>query len=79
MCICINCKHIYNCSTYYLIEKQHGKSHLNNYPLFIAHDPIINVNIIINNQQIKIDWDVVNCLSFVEDPGKWLYYYKFVN
>nr|YP_009369878.1 conserved hypothetical plastid protein [Boldia erythrosiphon]ARO90566.1 conserved hypothetical plastid protein [Boldia erythrosiphon] len=72
MCICINCKHVQNCSTYYLIEGQHEKLHFNNYPLFIAHVPVININIILQNQQVKFDWDVTNCLSFVEDPEKWL-------
>nr|YP_010337364.1 hypothetical protein MW436_pgp110 [Pulvinaster venetus]UNJ16949.1 hypothetical protein [Pulvinaster venetus] len=76
MCICINCLYVNKCGTYYIIEKQHNQSHLNSNPLFIAHSPILNVSVTSDKLNIKIDWDVVECLSYIEDPGKWLNYYK---
>nr|YP_010336975.1 hypothetical protein MW574_pgp107 [Madagascaria erythrocladioides]QUE29008.1 Ycf34 [Madagascaria erythrocladioides]UNJ16560.1 hypothetical protein [Madagascaria erythrocladioides] len=72
MCICINCHHVNNCSTYFSIEKQHQKTHLNLAPEFVPQYPVINVNIIRSDLDLKIDWDVVECMSFVENPGKWL-------
>nr|QUE29976.1 Ycf34 [Erythrocladia irregularis] len=74
MCICINCYHVNNCSTYYSIEKQHKKSHLNIDPFFVPQSPVVNVNIINQHLDIALDWDVVECLSFVEAPGKWILY-----
>nr|YP_009402705.1 hypothetical protein [Compsopogon caeruleus]ARX96059.1 hypothetical protein [Compsopogon caeruleus] len=76
MCICINCLYVDKCSTYYMIEMQHNKIHLNNKPFFIPNSPIVNVSIASSDLTVKIDWDIVYCLSFVESPGKWSDYYK---
>ena len=72
MCICVNCYHVTNCSTYYSIEKQHQKQKLSINPSFIPQSPIIKVNIIQYKTTTELDWDVVECASFVEAPGKWL-------
>ena len=32
----------------------------------------INVNIRPKNDYIEIEWDIVNCESFLEETGKWL-------
>ena len=73
MCICINCKFVKICSTYDLIEKQHNLpfTKTSNCIKFIPHYSIINVNIIVD-KYTQFDWDVVECLSFIEEPGKWL-------
>nr|YP_010925756.1 hypothetical protein RMC01_pgp169 [Neoporphyra seriata]WKD83988.1 hypothetical protein [Neoporphyra seriata] len=71
MCICINCNHITECSTYHLIESQHKQLHVTNNPLFIPKCPIVCVNISNNSSCIQIDWDLVECLSFVEKPNSW--------
>nr|YP_010619441.1 hypothetical protein PN189_pgp129 [Xiphosiphonia pinnulata]WAX03454.1 hypothetical protein [Xiphosiphonia pinnulata] len=73
MCICINCKHIDLCKTYKFIEKQHSNYNLNkkqNY--FIPINTMIIVSINKQNLNIYLDWDVKECLSFVEQPGKWI-------
>nr|YP_010337169.1 hypothetical protein MW575_pgp106 [Pseudoerythrocladia kornmannii]QUE28250.1 Ycf34 [Pseudoerythrocladia kornmannii]UNJ16754.1 hypothetical protein [Pseudoerythrocladia kornmannii] len=72
MCICINCYHVTNCSTYYSIETQHKKVHINENPVFVPQSPIIDVNVINDYLDISLDWDVVECLSFIEAPGKWI-------
>nr|QUE28820.1 Ycf34 [Porphyropsis coccinea] len=72
MCICINCYHVNNCSTYFSIEKQHKQLPINSKPAFVPQSPIINVNILSQDLDISLDWDVVECLSFVEFPGKWM-------
>ena len=71
MCICINCNHIKECSTYYLIESKHEQIHLNHNPLFTPAFPIIRINISSHNHVSQIDWDLVECLSFVEKPNSW--------
>nr|QUE29611.1 Ycf34 [Erythrotrichia foliiformis] len=72
MCICVNCYHVTNCSTYYSIEKQHSKEKVNPHPNFVPQSPIIKVNIIQEYAKTELDWDVIECTSFVEVPGKWL-------
>lgn len=72
MCICINCYHVINCSTYYSIEKQHQRKQFNSSPCFVAQLPIIKVNIVKSDTKTELDWDVIECMSFVESPGKWL-------
>ena len=71
MCICINCKHIFICETYQNIEKQHTNKQLNGSITFIPQHTIIDANLNNNRRYNEIDWDVVECLSFVEKPGYW--------
>jgi len=71
MCICINCKHIKYCKTYLLIESKH-KSKLNyNMNRFIPNHTIIQVNLKKYTNKYILDWDLIECLSFVEKPGSW--------
>ena len=72
MCICINCKYIVSCDTYKSIEKQHGYVKSVNKNAFIPQNTIIDVNLSNNKKYNEIDWDIVECLSFVEKPGYWL-------
>ena len=72
MCICINCLYVHECSTYQNIQKQHGTSFAKNKLLFNPLDPIIHVNISNNSKSLQIDWDITECLSFVDKPGHWV-------
>ncbi|MFM2303038.1 MAG: hypothetical protein RLZZ135_443 [Cyanobacteriota bacterium] len=71
MCICINCTYVDRCTTYHAVEAQHQQAHLTTAPDFKATDPQINVNIRTNNDGVEMEWDVVGCLSFAKDQGKW--------
>nr|YP_010196741.1 hypothetical protein LKZ11_pgp138 [Gracilaria cliftonii]UAD84545.1 hypothetical protein [Gracilaria cliftonii] len=76
MCICVNCRHVHNCVTYQLIKKQHN--HRQNLNIiknsFIPKKTLININISYVNQNTYYDWDLIECLSFVEIPGQWIFY-----
>jgi len=74
MCICINCRHIHYCLTYQFIAQQHKKKLYNNNSKvsFTPINTIINININKSDEEIVIDWDLIECLSFVEKPGYWL-------
>lgn len=71
MCICINCSHITECSTYHLVESKHNQLHLNLAPSFSPEYPVIHINIYSNGYLNQVDWDLVECLSFVEKPNNW--------
>jgi Hypothetical chloroplast protein Ycf34 len=71
MCICINCHYVDRCTTYYAVEEQHQQPHLSEIPNFEANAPSINVNIRTINDEIQMEWDVVGCLSFESEIGKW--------
>nr|YP_010198374.1 hypothetical protein LK148_pgp136 [Gracilaria pachydermatica]UAD86790.1 hypothetical protein [Gracilaria pachydermatica] len=76
MCICVNCRHVHSCVTYHLIQKQHNYRYnskiVNNY--FIPKEALIYININTNHtdKNIWFDWDLIECLSFVEIPGYWI-------
>ena len=72
MCICINCRHVHNCTTYKIIQKQHRQSTYQSKIMFVPGDTLIDINISQSMNSIKLDWDLVECSSFVEQPGKWL-------
>jgi hypothetical protein len=40
-------------------------------PNFEPNEPAINVNIRTANNLIEMEWDVVGCLSFKQETGKW--------
>jgi Hypothetical chloroplast protein Ycf34 len=71
MCICINCHYVDRCTTYNAVEHQHQQRHLTETPDFEAVEPTINVNIRPRQDEIEMEWDVVGCLSFKEEVGKW--------
>jgi Hypothetical chloroplast protein Ycf34 len=76
MCICINCHYVDICTTYHAIEEQHQQAHLTANPTFEATSPSINVNIrttgVGEDVEIQMEWDVVGCLSFKQESGKWI-------
>nr|QCI04873.1 hypothetical protein [Bornetia secundiflora] len=76
MCICVNCRHIHYCATYKFIEKQH-QIDINNhiiYNQFIPSQNTIQINIKTKQKSSHtiLDWDLIECLSFMEKPGTWL-------
>jgi hypothetical protein len=71
MCICINCQYVDRCSTYHAVEHQHQQPHLTQTPTFEATEPTINVNIRQDGEIIEMEWDVVGCLSFTQEIGRW--------
>ena len=80
MCICLNCKYLIYCNVYYLVEAKHlnnlfKKDQLQAYELvnFYAYSPILYINSFLINTEHKLEWDVVNCLSYNEVPGNWIY------
>lgn len=72
MCICINCRHVHNCTIYQIIQKQHKQKIHYSDIMFSPSDTLINININLSENLTTIDWDLVECLSFIEYPGKWL-------
>nr|YP_009314907.1 Hypothetical protein ycf34 [Scinaia undulata]SCW23362.1 Hypothetical protein ycf34 [Scinaia undulata] len=76
MCICINCLYVHQCSTYQYIEKQHGKKSTKKKELFSPKNPIIHVNIYNDRDTRQMDWDIVECLSFIDEPGSWKVEYR---
>jgi Hypothetical chloroplast protein Ycf34 len=71
MCICINCEYVDRCFTYHAVEGQHEQAHLTDHPDFDATEPSVNVNIRPQDDCVEMEWDVVGCLSFKKDQGKW--------
>lgn len=71
MCICVNCQYVDRCTTYHAVETQHQQPHLTETPDFEATEPTINVNIRQSGEIIEMEWDVVGCLSFKKEAGKW--------
>lgn len=71
MCICVNCHYVDRCITYHAVEHQHQQPHLTESPDFEANEPTINVNIRQQDDIIEMEWDVVGCLSFKPEMGKW--------
>ena len=71
MCICINCHFVDRCQTYHAVETQHQQPHLTEDPDFEPKEPTINVNVRTQEDYIEMEWDVVGCLSFLRENGKW--------
>lgn len=79
MCICINCKHINYCRTYAFIELQHKNQRSYKESSFTPNNTLIQINL---KKQITIyilDWDLIECLSFIEKPGSWQIENKSIN
>nr|YP_009511631.1 hypothetical protein [Melanthalia intermedia]AXI97508.1 hypothetical protein [Melanthalia intermedia] len=78
MCICVNCKHVHECLTYRFIQQRHKQKEaiiVNLNPnIFIPKEVLINININCaqNIKVISFEWDLQECLSFVELPGCWI-------
>jgi hypothetical protein len=71
MCICVNCHYVDRCITYHAVEGQHQQPHLTETPDFEPIEPSINVNIRTREEFIETEYDVVGCLSFKQETGKW--------
>ena len=71
MCICVNCHYVDRCITYHAVEHQHQQPHLTETTDFEPNEPSINVNIRPREDVIEMEWDVVGCLSFKAEMGKW--------
>nr|YP_009511428.1 hypothetical protein [Gracilariopsis mclachlanii]AXI97305.1 hypothetical protein [Gracilariopsis mclachlanii] len=75
MCICVNCRHVQNCTTYQLIKYKHQQKLYTSIDtnFFIPKETLININIIYSQyiHNTYFDWDLIECLSFVEMPGHW--------
>nr|YP_009312859.1 Hypothetical protein ycf34 [Helminthora furcellata]SCW21113.1 Hypothetical protein ycf34 [Helminthora furcellata]SCW23973.1 Hypothetical protein ycf34 [Helminthora furcellata] len=73
MCICINCLYVHKCSTYQFVTIQHNenKHYSSMTTIFHPIDPILNANFKEINMSMEVDWDVIECLSFLEKPGNW--------
>jgi hypothetical protein len=54
------------------VETQHQVPHLTETPDFEANEPSINVNIRAREDYVEMEWDVVSCLSFKQETGKWV-------
>lgn len=74
MCICVNCRHTHRCTTYLFIQQRHKKLVVKSLDIynFTPQDTLIKINIVKKIDQIKFDWDLIECLSFTEQPGQWL-------
>nr|YP_001936326.1 conserved hypothetical plastid protein Ycf34 [Heterosigma akashiwo]ABV65932.1 conserved hypothetical plastid protein Ycf34 [Heterosigma akashiwo]ABV70073.1 conserved hypothetical plastid protein Ycf34 [Heterosigma akashiwo]BBA18148.1 photosystem I assembly protein Ycf3 [Heterosigma akashiwo]BBA18287.1 photosystem I assembly protein Ycf3 [Heterosigma akashiwo]BBA18426.1 photosystem I assembly protein Ycf3 [Heterosigma akashiwo] len=72
MCICLNCEYIDFCQQYHFIEKKHIEKHINQYPNFVPTQVITKINIYSTNNELEIEWDIIECLSFKEKPGYWV-------
>nr|WDA98874.1 Ycf34 [Sciadococcus taiwanensis] len=77
MCICVNCEHVNNCKMYLQVETQHNQVHLNTNPCFTPRATVIRVNLREQYKGYFIDWDITECLSFTESPGKWIKLLKY--
>jgi len=72
MCICINCMYVNSCLTYQKIMKQHSFQRTKPEIKFNPSQPIISVNIYYTNESMEVDWDIIECLSFLDSPGRWI-------
>nr|WCH56094.1 hypothetical protein [Calliblepharis sp.] len=73
MCICINCQHVNKCTVYKIILKQHNQCIKTKHnTIFTPDNTLIKVNINQYLYNIKLEWDLIECSSFVEQPGCWL-------
>lgn len=72
MCICINCVYVNSCITYQKIMKQHCFSLIKSEAKFNPSKPIISVNIYYDKESMEIDWDIIECLSFLDSPARWI-------
>lgn len=74
MCICLNCNHINICKQYFFIEKSHSENHISKKPYFNPDQTIINFKYEYKDNKFLIEWDLEECISFKEKPGKWVYF-----
>lgn len=64
--------YVNNCLTYQKITTQHCSNIIQPEVKFNPSQPIICVNIYYHNESMEIDWDIIECLSFLDSPGRWI-------
>nr|YP_010443844.1 Ycf34 [Vacuolaria virescens]UTE94731.1 Ycf34 [Vacuolaria virescens] len=74
MCICLNCKYINVCKHYNFVEKNHNELNITKTPAFFPYYSITTINFFNEPKELEIEWDVVECLSFKEKPGNWVFF-----
>ena len=69
------------CETYSLIELKHQELLLGKKQVFAQHPIVLCVNYFSDNPsyEYKVEWDVFECLSYLETPGMWLFSKQTVN
>nr|QWK42107.1 hypothetical protein [Pseudochorda nagaii] len=73
MCICLNCERINNCEIYSIIEQKHNEKRKRVENIFFPQSPILLcINFFSKKKNYLFEWDVNECLSYQEKPGKWL-------
>nr|YP_010902848.1 hypothetical protein REP59_pgp132 [Hypnea flava]WCH54902.1 hypothetical protein [Hypnea flava] len=73
MCICINCQHVKDCTTYKTILVQHDQPiSRENDIIFTPKNTLVQINMNQSLYNVKLEWDIAECSSFVEKPGFWL-------
>nr|WOA02473.1 hypothetical protein [Gloiopeltis furcata] len=72
MCICINCRHMCMCTTYLVIQERHLSIEKNLDYTFTPINSLIQINISKSVYSFQQEWDLIECLSFAEQPGNWL-------
>ena len=55
-----------------MIQEQHQQKTYPTFVLFIPYYTLVNINIDRPLSSAQFDWDLTECLSFVEEPGQWL-------
>lgn len=60
------------CKTYFFIETQHNKKKCHKMANFIPANTLIQINLKFKSKHYILDWDLVECLSFIEKPGSWI-------
>ena len=73
MCICVDCRWVDRCKTYYSVERQHGVEHLNANPDLEPVGPKIHISVVEKSTgDTEIEWDVRACKTFFKDQGRWM-------
>nr|YP_011007456.1 hypothetical protein V2496_pgp063 [Sporochnus bolleanus]WAM64885.1 hypothetical protein [Sporochnus bolleanus] len=73
MCICLNCDRLNNCAIYFIVEQKHKEKRKGQFieKFFFPQSPIL-LCINFGKNLYVLEWDVHECLSYQEKPGKWL-------
>ncbi|CAM9092662.1 unnamed protein product [Discosporangium mesarthrocarpum] len=72
MCICLNCSQIRKCQIYSIIEIKHKEKKIKQNYIFFPQSPVISINLFYQKKLQKLEWDVIECLSYEEEAGSWL-------
>lgn len=73
MCICLNCEYLKICKQYNFIEKKHFEETITIEPFFVPTNSITIVNFHSSLNNVEIEWDMFECISFKEKPANWFF------